>query len=294
MKHFINILGLSLWLWVGQLAQAQTATQQLKQSQKKWQKMAAKVGFNYSFHLLESARGRNFRTIVTVKQGKVAGAVQRVSISPGTPPLYTPLSQQALKRLPTLGQVYDQAIGGIVKKAGKNLQLYFDKRDLLVQAGYEEVGCKGDCYKGYKIADIRLTLGAIEQLIVSWTAWVDFKTQCNNRYSFIIQTKQPTDQLEVEKNILVDKGKIIKLVETRVKQGRASRRLYTKAERYKAAQMDKIYENAFVQLSSPPQSNQQHWVKFANNGLLSMSGFLLKNCPSDCFRGFSIVRLRKR
>ncbi len=295
MRYFSQtILYLILWLTVTSLAQAQTPTQQLKKSQQQWLKLAKELDFSYSFDLLGKTRGRTFRTVVAVKRGKVVGAVQLMTSSPSTSTEYNPVPKTQLKRLPTLSKVYQEAIDKIVKKAGKNLRLNFDKKGLLVQAGYERVGCKGDCYEGYRIGGINLKKHNPQaQLVMSWSAWATTKKAWNNQYMFTTKHTRLDKDLMMEKTVTVRQGKIIKVVEVRSQAGNASRRLYTRAERYRVGQMDKIYQRYFTVFSKPPAHNQQHVVYLAENGLIASIGAQVIDCTVDCFKIFSISNLRK-
>lgn len=295
MKYFSQtMLGLVLWLAITPSAQAQKATKKLKKSQKKWLKLAKQQDFSYSFHLLGKARGRTFRTVVAVKEGKVVGAVQLMTSSPNAPTEYNPVPKAQLKQLPTLSKIYQEAMDNIVKKAGKNLRLNFDKRGLLVQAGYERVGCKGDCYEGYRIDGINFKKqDAQSQLVISWSAWATTKEAWNNQYIFTTTHTQPDKDLVVEKTVTIRQGKIIKVIEVRNQAGNASRRLYTRAERYKVGQMDKIYQRYFVVFSKPSAPNQQPMIYLDKNGLIASIGTQDIDCTSNCLKGFSISHLRK-
>lgn len=294
--RYINpwMLGLVWWLTALPLVQAQNPTQQLRQSQQKWLKLAQQNNFNYSFDLLGKARGRTYRTRVVVKQDKVVGAVQIMTTSPGASPLYSPLSQRALKRLLTLSQVYQKALDKIVKEAGTDLRLHFNKKGLLAQAGYERVGCKGDCYEGYRIDYIRFKkFDPQTQLIVSWSAWATMKEAWNNQYVFITKHERVDKALFVEKTMTVRDGKIIKVVEVRNQDGNASRRLYTRPERSKVAQMDEIYQHYFKVFAKPPAHNQQHAIYLNKHGLIASIGAQIIDCTLHCFEGFSITSIRK-
>lgn len=288
MKNIAKLFSLTLLLTWTSHAQAQRINRKLRKSEARWQQLKTKAGNTYSFMLHASAHGRKISTTIVVKAGKIAAALQTISV-PGKPTQRAALSQLQLNNTPTLDQIYANITHKILPKAGKNLKLSFNKQGLLQEAGYERVGCKGDCYEGYQISHLTTGMNIKARAIISWVKWENQKTAWNNNYVFVRHTQYKAGAIQMRKTITVRQGKVIKVVELTTG---GSRRLYTKVQRRKTPTLDTVYLYALETLPKVSATKNKLYFKTVASGLVSLVGSSFKNCVDDCFNGYEISDIR--
>lgn len=296
MKFLLNITIVVVMLVLGsQNGKTQDSKQALLQkSKKQWQKLKTASQGTYAYTLKTTAHGRSVHTEVIVQAKKVVGALRTVQVSGQAMQVHGLVPKQ-MQHLVTLDKIYDDIAAKLKSSSANRLKLAFDQQDLLQNAGFERIGCKGDCYEGYKIDNIKFELGLREKVAISLTKWLAFRTRWNNSYSFVRQVGGRARKFSAEKVITVHEGKIIKVAETRTdfRQGASSRRLYTKSQMRRVKTLDQVYQYALKKLANYSGKTETFLFQVSENGLLSLVGIQLKGCEDDCFRGYNISRIAK-
>ena len=292
-KLLLSAVG--IWLVLNAWGQAHQlpSKERFQQSKTQWNKLQKQCKQTYAYTLLNSAHGRKIETRVIVQNGVVTAALA-TTIIPHQTTQRTAFVPDTAQRIFTMEQVYQDVEQRIWPKAGKNLQMTYDDQGVLQIAGYERVGCKGDCYEGYRIKDIRLKLGIQEQIILSMVKWEQQKAQWNNTYYFIALSGGKAAGFSSERTIYVRNGKVIKVSEVRVdyKTNTSSRRLYTSSERRKTGNLDGFYTYALTKVASISPDKKDLFFKTSESGLINLVGIAPKNCEGDCFIGYTIARIR--
>ena len=276
------------------LAQSQPPSkEQFQQSKTQWIKLQKQCKQTYAYTLLASAHGRTIETRVVVQSGQVTAALMTTKI-PNQATQRTAFEPAPTQGIFTMEKIYQDIEQRIWLKAGQNLKISYDNEGILQEAGYERVGCKGDCYEGYRIKDIRLKLGIQERIILSMVKWEQQKAQWNNTYYFIAISGGKAAGYSSERTIYVRNGKVIKVSEVRVnyKTNTSSRRLYTRTERSKTGNLDGFYTYALTKVAPVSPDKKDVYFKTGESGLISLVGTALKNCEDGCFTGYTIARIR--
>lgn len=264
-----------------------------KKSEAKWERLAAKCKGSYAYSLLATARGRKIETRVVVQSGIVAAALMTTKV-PGKPTQRTAFEPNPSRRIFTLARIYQDIEKRIWPKFKNQLKITYNKQGLLQEAGYERVGCKGDCYEGYRVADISLNLGIREQIILSMAKWAKQKEAWNNSYLFVVVSGGKAAGFRSERTVYVRNGEIIKVADVRVnyKTNTSSRRLYTRAQRKKTGTLDAFYAYALTKIAPLSPKEKDIFFRTDDNGLIALAGSAIKGCEGDCFTGYNISRIQ--
>ena len=293
MKSFPLFI-LTFLMVVSAMAQPKVPSKEnFKKSEAQWAKMAAKSKGNYAYSLLATAHGRKIETRVIVQNGVVTGALMTTRV-PGKPTQRTAFEPNPSRHIYTLEKVYQDIEKRIWPKFKSQLKITYNKQGLLQEAGYERVGCKGDCYEGYRIADISLKLGVREQIILSMVKWTKQKAVWNNSYLFVVISGGKAAGFRSERTVYVRNGEIIKVADVRVnyKTNTSSRRLYTRAERKKTGTLDSFYAYAITKVAPLSPKDKDIFFRTDDNGLIALAGSAIKGCEDDCFTGYNISRIQ--
>ncbi|OJJ15544.1 hypothetical protein BKI52_37295 [marine bacterium AO1-C] len=278
---------------VAQIQSKPPLKEKFQQSKAQWAKLQKQCKQTYAYTLLNSAHGRKVETRVVVQNGLVTAALATTTI-PNRATQRTAFAPNASRRILTLDEIYQDVEKRIWPAAGQNLKITYNDKGILQNAGYERVGCKGDCYEGYRIKNISLQLGIQEQIIVSMVKWEQQKAKWNNTYYFIAISGGKAQGFRSERTIYVRNGEIIKVAEVRddYKANTSSRRLYTRAERRKTGTLDAFYTYALTKVASVSPDKKDLFFKTGESGFVSLVGTATKNCEGDCFTGYTIARIR--
>lgn len=138
----------------------------------------------------------------------------------------------------------------------------------------------------------------------SFSAWSDFKNSSHNAYSYVAYSTSVFGRY-TETKITVQKGSITSraflsgfytpntntLITTKTWTEDASSLNMHGSEGFELLTLDQVYQKAkTVWLKADPKQNDIY-VEYKNNGLISSAGFVPKGCQDDCFNGVSIKNI---
>ncbi|OJJ15541.1 hypothetical protein BKI52_37280 [marine bacterium AO1-C] len=165
MKNIIITTFALLFLGVGQV-QAQKSDKGLQKkilaSKAKWEtlKKEYKNCYTYVTSATSGLGGFTVRTYVTVKKGKVAKAyriTQYTNKKSAREEKKKKLSKQERSKLKNLDEIYAFAMDELAKQSPKQNSITFKVagNGVILRAGYTPKNCMDDCFRGYKIDEIK-------------------------------------------------------------------------------------------------------------------------------------------